>query len=64
MNVTLASDYVFEENFKFDKKIKSVKWLDNGKDVAFEQNGDEVHLTTVPFEYGKSLVVRIAKIEV
>ena len=63
MNVTLASDYVFEENFKFDRTIKSLTWLDNGNDIPFEQNGEQVNIKTCPFEYGKSLVVRIAKME-
>ena len=43
------------------EKILSVKWMDNDEEVAFEQEGDKVTIHTVPFRYGRSLVVRVAK---
>ena len=49
-------------NLPEGEKISSVKWLDNGKDVSFEQNGSEVVIKTVPFFYGVNHVVRVAKI--
>ncbi len=54
----------FKFKFKFSKKIKSVKWLDEDDEVSFEQNGDEVVLLPAKQRYGISLVVRVAKITV
>ena len=53
----------FEDIFKLDKKIKKITWLDNGENVAFEQNGEQVVVKTVPYTYGRHLVIRVAKIE-
>ncbi|MBQ8393592.1 MAG: alpha-L-fucosidase [Clostridia bacterium] len=53
-----------KNSFKFDKQIKSVKWLDNGEDVLFSRDGDEVTVVTTPQLYGEHLVVKIAKIEI
>ncbi len=50
------------DQFKLDKKIASISWLDNGEEVVFRQNGEDVTVETVPFRYGRQLVVRIAKI--
>lgn len=65
-NVILDSPELadFRYAFKLDKKIKSVKWLDEDTDVAFEQNGENVKLMPTKQRYGVSMVVRIAKIEV
>ena len=46
------------------EKIRSVCWLDNGADVPFYQDGQDVMIQTEPFRYGRSLVVRVAKITV
>lgn len=54
------SDY--EDRFALDKKITSVSWLDNGEEVSFHQDGGRVRVDLVPFQYGRQLVVRIAKI--
>lgn len=53
----------FEDIFKLDKKIKKITWLDNGENVAFEQIGERVTVKTVPYTYGRHLVIRVAKIE-
>ncbi len=65
-NVVLSSPELagFRYNFKLDKKIKSVKWLDEDIDVYFEQNGSDVKLMPSKQRYGISMVVRVAKIEV
>lgn len=34
--------------------------MDNGENVSFEQNADELIIHTVPFHYGRNLVVRVA----
>lgn len=62
-NVVIWEDGNHEDKFKFDKKIKRITWLDNGKEVAFEQEADIVTVHTVPFAYGVNLIVRVAKIE-
>jgi alpha-L-fucosidase len=54
----------YKNLFSLPEKIKSVKWIDNGEDVAFTQDGDRVVLTTAPQRYGDQLVVKIARIEI
>ena len=41
-----------------DRKIKSVKWLDNGKRVKVRKNSFDGE----PFMYGRSWNVRVAEI--
>ena len=53
----------YNEYFKLDKKIKSVRWLDSGAELSYTQNGDSVRIITGPQRYGANLVVRIVKIE-
>ena len=65
INVELSKgDPNHENEFTLDKKIKSVKWIDNGEDVFFTQDGDKVTVVTTPQLYGEHLVVKIAKIEI
>lgn len=64
MESDARGDADFTEVFKLSKTIKSVTWLDNGEDVEFVQNEDNVTVTAKPFRYGSHLVVRIAKITV
>lgn len=64
MESDARGDADFTEAFKLSKIIKSVTWLDNGEDVEFVQNEDNVTVTAKPFRYGSHLVVRIAKITV
>ena len=51
------------EAFKFSPKIQSVAWLDNGEELEFTQEKDRVEITTKPFTYGDSYVVRVAEIK-
>lgn len=65
INVELVKDMPEHKNvFDLPEKVKSIKWIDNGEDVAFTQDGDRVTLITAPQLYGENLVVKIAKIEV
>ena len=65
VNVELAIGNPDHNNeFKLSEKIKSVKWIDNGEDVMFSQDGENVKIITTPQLYGENLVVRIAKIEI
>ena len=46
-----------------DRKVKSVKWTDNGEALEFRQDGYTLEIKAPGFEYGSSLVVRVAEIE-
>lgn len=61
-NVAVLQDAQYESKFKLADKIQSVTWLDNGAAVEYMQDGENVMVTTVPYTYGRSLVVRVAKI--
>ena len=61
-NVQRLEGKGFTANFTLKETIESAKWLDNNLDVPFQQEGDQVSLVTVPFQYGRHLVVRVAKI--
>lgn len=63
-NVALSDSRDYESKFSLPEKIRSVTWMDNGSSVAFSQEGDKVTVQTEPFRYGRSLVVRVAKITV
>ena len=63
LNVQLGIDGNYESAFCLDGTIKSVRWMDNGKDVPFTVCGEKVTVTTQPFSYGYHWVVRVAKIE-
>ena len=54
----------FRVAFKLAETVKSVKWIYNGEELDFTQNGDDVVVTTKPQTYGESMVVKIAKIEI
>lgn len=63
VNVSLGAAVLYEDAFKFDKKVKNITWLDDGAAVDFEQADGKVVVHTKPFHYGKNLVVRVARIE-
>lgn len=62
-HVTEAEEADYLDIFELPRKISSICWLDNREPVAFEQDGHKVKVHTVPYCYGKNLVVRVAKIE-
>lgn len=61
-NVAIYKDMDYNSRFKLDAKIASVTWLDDNSDVFYQQNGEDVVVKTVPYRYGRNLVVRVAKI--
>ncbi len=61
-HVALSRAAEFYDSFALPAKVKSVAWLDNGKELTFEQNGDAVTVHTEHFTYGCNYVVRVAKI--
>lgn len=50
------------DTFKLKERIQSVTWLDNGEPLDFEQEEDKVTIHATPYQYGRNLVVRVAKI--
>ncbi len=62
-NVQLNEDCNFTSTFALPRKILTAHWLDNGAEVAFCQEKGKTTLQTVPFTYGRQLVVRVAKLE-
>lgn len=63
-NVALNGETDYESRFRLPETIRSVCWLDNGANVSFFQDGQDVVVQTEPYRYGRSLVVRVAKITV
>lgn len=63
-NVALYTTAEYDSRFVIPEKIRSVTWMDNGETVEFSQENGSVLVKTVPFRYGRSLVVRVAKITV
>lgn len=62
-DVEVQKDTSYKDIFSLDKQIKKITWVDNGESVGFEQEGNRVLVKTVPFQYGRQLVVRVARIE-
>lgn len=61
-NVALFEEAQYDSKFQLTDRIESVTWMDNGDSVDFKQDGDNVTVITVPYTYGRNLVVRVAKI--
>ena len=62
-NVGREEEADYRDVFRLDQKIRKITWLDNGENVGFEQKDGRVTVKTVPYTYGRQLVVRVAKIE-
>lgn len=62
-NVAINENSLYEDRFVLSDSVKSVYWMDDGSPLEFEQKDGRVTVHTVPFRYGCSLVVRVAKIE-
>lgn len=45
------------------ERIKSIKWTDNGEELAFDQVGDKLRVHCTGYPYGRNLVVRTAVCE-
>lgn len=65
-NISKAAAEIYDHTFRFDKKIKSVTWLDEPQtSVEFKQNEKgETTVRSTPYHYGTHLVARVAKIEI
>jgi len=62
INVACFEDSDYKDTFEFAEEVESVKWMDNGADVFFMKEENKVSVFTEPYMYGRSLVVRVAKI--
>ncbi len=63
VNVAKYEEVDYLDTFELQDKIKSITWLDNKEVVEYAQNENRVTVYTVPYSYGRNLVVRVAKIE-
>lgn len=61
-NVALVNEALYSDVFRMKSKITSAVWMDNGEPVGFAQIGERTTVKTVPYEYGRDLVVRVAKL--
>ena len=68
--LTAGSEFVAisgEENKAvFDnlpRKVQSIKWMDNGADVPFEEKDGKLFVESQNYEYGKSYCVRVAEVK-
>ena len=64
-NVTVPFGGSGEKTFRGVKdKIRSVHWIDSGKELDFVQEGEEIRIDCTGYPYGTDLVVRIAEAEI
>lgn len=61
-NVGLKTDANYTVKFQLTDRISSVYWMDNSALVEYIQDEDKVTIKTEPYQYGRDLVVRVAKI--
>ena len=47
-------------SFRPGAPVKSVKWMDTGSPIAFDEKDGEITLELDPYVYGRDLVVRVA----
>ncbi len=56
------SEAFYRQEFELEDQIASVTWMDTGTELKYTQEGKQVTIHTVPYDYGRNLVVRVAKI--
>ena len=61
-NVASGKGAEYIQTFQLDGKIERAYWLDNGEAVSFSQRDGITTVRAMPFCYGRSLVVRVAKL--
>ena len=52
-----------DAQFDLPGEVRSAVWLDNGEPLPMVQRDGHVTVSPKPFIYGRSLVVRVAKLE-
>ncbi len=64
-NVVVGGKYMGAYGFSgMQDEIKSLKWMDNDEELKFIQGEGMLCFDATGYEYGKSLVVRVAKAEI
>ena len=64
-HVTVAGGGAGEKLFTgVEDKISSVRWIDNGKELAFKQDGTSLTIDCDGYPYGTNLVVRVAEADI
>lgn len=58
INTNEQGNYIFEN---VNKKIASVRWMDEEQDLTFTQNNGILDIDFTGFPYGKMYPVRVAK---
>lgn len=61
-HVAIFEQKYYLDSFELKEKIQSITWLDNGENLAFVQEENQVTIHTAPYQYGRNLVMRVAKI--
>lgn len=61
-HVGQASAEMIPDRFELALPVKEAYWLDNGAPVVFSQKDGQVCVTPAFTEYGRSLVIRVAKL--
>ena len=46
----------------FSHEVESVKWMDNGQEMDFKCEGDELSVACISYAYGTHYCVRVAEI--
>ena len=63
-NVTVNGNGLGPKNFdRVFKKVKSVRWTDNGEELSFTQKREHLTIDATGYPYGKNFVVRVAEVE-
>ena len=63
LDVSITHEGNFIDSFPFDKKVKSITWLDEpNKEAKYEQENGMLTVHSEYYRYGRHLVVRVAKI--
>ena len=61
-NVAKNVSAEYDVAFRFERRITSAEWLDNGEPVEFTQKDGKTTVKTVPFNYGRNTVIRVVRL--
>ena len=63
-NANVTVGMTADGNYRFEgveDKIGCIQWMDNGEELEFSQNGDELLVKATRYPSGMSTCVRVAK---
>ena len=61
-HVGMAMANISTDTFQLDNTVREAFWLDDGAAVEFSQKNSQVCVQPAHTEYGRSLVIRVAKL--